>query len=354
MDYTKNSNPGNDGTLEATFTQYETSNLVKKMFAEALPQVPIDAKFLFIYKSGAGQGEAVQVNEQDFTTYASDMPEGNPAKKGSYGVGYHMQVAWHRYALEYDITYKMRTTSIWTDVIANTVAALSQAVPQRINLDMTHMLTFGNAVSYVDMDGQTRITSTGDGLSLFNASHLLAFSPLTYSNIVPGNPQFSKSALESAELLTKNNILDNFGKMRRMMFKTIWCADTPSLTNTIMQYIHSISDPNQANPGVDNPYKGKYEMKPLSLLATDANGNYDTTKQNWWGIGAFTGVGAQRWQAYHVEWEPARLKPMPVGNNYTGNGEDVHTDNWTMGSRGTSNYASLSGRGIIASLAPNS
>lgn len=350
-----NPNPGNMGTIEATYTFPELSNLVKKMFAEALPQVPIDAKPLFIYKGVPnGQGDSMQVNEQDFTTYAGDMPEGNNAKKGSFGVGFHKQVLWHRYGLEYDITYKMRTTAQWLDIVTATVAALSKAVPQRVNLDMTHMLTFGNTVGYVDMDGFFRDTSTGDGLSLFNAAHLLAFVAQTYSNVVPGAPAFSKSALETAELLTKTDILDNFGKLRRMNFKTIWCADTPNLTNLIMQYIRSTSDPIQANPGVENPYKSKYDMLPLSLLATDANGIYDSAKQNWWGIAALSGVGAERWQAFHVVWEAPRLKPMPTGQFSTTNGEDVHNDNWTYGSRGTSNQAALSGRGIIASLVAGS
>lgn len=349
---TANANPGNMGTIEATFTFPELSNLVKKMFAETLPQVALDAKPLFILKSiPQGQGDSIQVNEQDFTTYAGDMPEGQNAKKGDFGVGYHKQVLWHRYGMEYDITYKMRTTAQWLDIVTATVKALSQAVPQRENLDMTHMLTFGNATSYVDMDGFVRDTSTGDGLSLFNAAHLLAFVPQTYSNVVPGAPAFSKSALETAELLTKTNILDNYGKKRTMNFKTIWCADTPSLTNSIMQYIRSVSDPVQANPGVENPYKGKYDILPLSLLATDANGLNDSTKQNWWGIAALAGTGGDRWQAYRVQWEAPRLKPMPTGSFSSTNAEDVHNDNWTYGARGTENYASLSGRGIIASLA---
>lgn len=346
---TANANPGNFGTIEATFTQPELSNLIKKMFAEALPQVPLDAKPLFIFKSiPQGMGDSIQVNEDDFTTYAADMPEGQNAQKGQFGVGFHKQVLWSRYGLEYDITYKMRTTAMWLDIVTKTVQALSQAVPQRENLDMTHMITFGNAQSYVDMDGFVRDTSTGDGLSLFNAAHLLAFNTKTYSNLVPGNPVFSKSALESAELLTKTDILDNFGKLRRMQFKTIWCADTPNLINLIMQYIRSTSDPVQANPGVENPYKSKYDILPLSLLATDANGIYDSTKQNWWGIAALTGTGGERWQAYRVQWEAPRLITGPASGN---NGEDRHNDNWNYGSRGAENYASLSGRGMIASLA---
>ena len=345
---TYNANPGNLGTIEATFTYPELSNLIKKMFAEALPKMPLDANPLYIDKTiPQGQGDSIQVNEQDFTTYASDMPEGKNAEKGQFGVGYHKQILWHRYGQEYDITYKMRTTAQWLDIVSATVSALSTAVPQRINLDKTHKITFGSAVSYVDMDGYVRDLTVGDGHSLFYATHDLAFSTKTYTNIVPGNPAFTKSALESAELLTKTDILDNFGKLRRMSFKTIFCADTPNLTNTIMQYIRSTSDPLQANPSVVNPYQSKFDIMPLASLATDANGIYDSSKAAWWGIAALSGVGAERWQAYNVIWEAPRLRPMPTQGS---NAEDVHNDNWTYGARGTCNQGILSGRGIIISM----
>jgi hypothetical protein len=143
---TANPNPGNFGTIQGTFTFPEVSNLVQKTFADLLPQVPLDAKPLYISKTvGMGQGDSMQVNEQDFTTYASAMPEGTNAAKGQYGIGFHKQVLWYRYGMEYDITYKMRTTAQWTDVVADTARALATAVPQRMNLDMTHMITFGNA-----------------------------------------------------------------------------------------------------------------------------------------------------------------------------------------------------------------
>lgn len=345
---TQNPNPGNSGSIEATFTFPEISNLIQKKFAERLSDVPMDASPLYIKKSvGYGQGDSIQVNEQDFSTYANAMPEGANAQKGLFGVGYHKQVAWYRYGKEYDITYKARTTAQWIDIVAQTVQAMSTNVPNRMNLDKTHMLTFGAGTNYIDMDGFERDTSTGDGLSLFNSAHFLAFTGATYSNIVTGNPQFSKSALESAEFLSITNIRDNFGAQKRMKFSHIWHADNTTLENDIMQFLKSISDPVQANAGVMNPYRSKYQALRLSLLASDVNGNPDTSKRLWWGIGAFEGSGGERWQAYCVTWEPARLITMPSAGN---NGEDRHNDNWSWGVRGTENYATLSGRGIIASM----
>jgi len=347
---TANPNPGSFNTIESTYSQPEVTNLIQKAFAPALDNVSMDAMPLFIKKTvGMGQGDSIQVNEKDFTTYAAGMPEGADAKKGAFGVGFHKQVLWKRYGQEYDITQKMRYTMQWLDVISDTVRALAQAVPQRINLDLTHQITFGNAVSYVDQDGEIRDVSTGDGQPLFSATHALAFNPATYSNLVPGAPQFSKTALEAAELLTVSNIRDNFGVKKTMNFSHIVTSDTPSVINDVQQLIRSISDPAQANSGVMNPNQRKYTHLKLSLLATDAQGNYDATKQNWWGIAALNGTGGDRWQAYEVVWEAPTLKTMPTNGN---NGEDVHNDNWTYGSRGTCNRAALSGRGIIFSLAP--
>lgn len=359
---TANANPGANGTIEATYTFPEFSNLIKKMFAERLENTPLDAAPLYIEKVvPAGKGDSIQVNEIDFTTYASNMPEGADATKGQTGVGYHKQVLWHRYGLEYDITYKMRTTAQWIDVVTETLDALVEAVPQRMNLDMTHLITFGNAVSYVDMDGAIRDTSTGDGLSLFNSAHTIAHPQSTvtsYSNIVPGAPVFNKVALEAAQLVGATETIDNFGVLKSINYNTIWSTSDPTTCNDIKQLIRSVADPNQANSGVANPYnmgtRPAFKHLELSKVWTDANGNYDSTKRRWWGIAALGNNGSRRgrWQAYHCVWESPRIIPgNAASKNLSGtNGEDVHNDNWTYGARGTANQAAVSGIGMIGSL----
>lgn len=355
---TANPNPGLQGTIEATFLFPDFSNLIKKEYAKSPVSTPIDALPFFIYQQVPnGQGDSKQVNEVDFTRYAAAMPEGTNARKGSVGSGFHKQVLWFRYGQEYDITYKMRTAYQWYDVVPGIVQALKDAVPQRQNLDMTHLITFGQAVGYYDQDGYFRDTTTGDELSLFNTAHKLAFSTKTYSNLLPGSLPFNKAALESMGQMTTTEIMDNFGKLGRMNFNTIFCAQNEAVINSIRQYIHSVADPSQANPSVENPYKGRYELRILSMLATDANGNTDYSKLNWWGIAALgTSMSGDRWQAYRVNWEPTRLKGMSTGNGATfsnANWEDFHNDNVSIGVRGTENYAALAGKGIILSPAPN-
>ena len=72
-------------------------------------------------------------------------------------------------------------------------------------------ITFSQGTSYIDNGGYTVDTTTGDGYSLANAAHTTAFSSTTYTNILPGGPNFSKSSLIAAEILARNNTIDNYG-----------------------------------------------------------------------------------------------------------------------------------------------
>lgn len=342
-------NPGQQGTLLSTFTFNEIYDSVQKKFIEMLPKYPIDAKPLFIYEAVPQQsGNSRQYDESDFSSFARNKPEGVPSAKGTFGIGYHKVMSMKRVALEFDLTYEARTQNQWYKVTEIT-QALIQTVPYRLNLDMTHRVTFANAASYVDMDGFTVDTTTGDGLSLANAAHTLAFSATTYTNIVAGAPQFSKSALQSAETVAKNNIYDNFGVPHVMSWTHIFCANTPVVIESIKQFLHSISDNTQANPNVMNTYKNRYEILVLTQLDTDANGFRDTAKSNWWGIAALGGsIRGDRFQAIHGEWEAAHMKPTVEG----GNADDFSKDIWKFGVRGGYGLVTVSPKGFIISLVP--
>lgn len=342
------SNPGQQGTLLSTYTFNEIYDLIQKRFIDMLPKYPIDAKPLFIYEGIPQQsGNTRQFDESDFSSFARTKPEGVPAAKGVFGIGYHKIMTTKRVALEFDLTYEARTQNQWykvTEITAN----LIQTVPYRTNLDMTQRVTFANVSSYVDMDGFTIDTTTGDGLSLANAAHTLAFSPTTYTNIVPGGPQFSKSALQSAETVAKNNIYDNFGIPHVMTWTHIFLANTPVLKENVKQFLRSISDVTQANPEVVNTYKDKYEMLVLTQLDTDANGFRNTAKSNWWGIAALGGsIRGDRFQAFYGEWEAPHMKPTVDG----GNADDFSKDIWKFGVRGGYGLVTVSPKGFIISLA---
>lgn len=346
------SNPGNSVSFMATFSSSEIYNLVAKKFSEVGELYPLDAKIIYITEPiPLHSGNIRQYDERDFSTFASDKPEGVAARKAQFGIGYHKQMYLKRIAKEMDLTDEAIMFDRWMDVKSIGID-LGETAPQRINLDMTQLaITFAQGTQYIDMDGNPVDTTTGDGLSIANAAHTLAFSSLTYTNIVPGNPQFSKTGLISAEAIARNNTLNNYGIPRRKRFTHIWTSGNPNNVENITQFLRSISDNTQANPNVENTYRNRYKLLVLEQLDTTVTGQRDTTKSNWWGIGAFDGqIPMNRFWAMYGEWEPAHMKPAPTSDN---NAVDFSKDIRRFGVRAGYGLAIVNPQGIVYSFAPN-
>lgn len=328
-----------------TITLPQFTDLVRREWLEPQAYVPMKARELYIVENlEAHTGDSKRYNEYDTETFARSMPEGTDAVKARNGVGYELDMNAKRFGIEVEITFQMRRFNRYDQVISK-MTSLNKYIPYRQELDLTHRLTFAGSTSYVNMDGDTVTTTTGDGLALVSASHTLAFSSTTYSNLVAGAPVFAQGALEAAELIAKNNILNNFGDKRVMSFNAIITGEDPNTCNTVRQVIQSTADVTQDNPGVINNYKGKYRHIVLPYLDTTATGANDSTKRRYWFIGAI-GQGGMGWQSYLGIFEPANLKVPAAGNN----GEDAHNDNWIYGARGTWGICTPTPRGIVGSL----
>lgn len=341
-------NPQNQGTFLNTVTFPELTDLVNRNFISVGSTIIPVAKQLFMTDTANdGEGELKLIQEYDVTTYARAKPQGVDAKKAALGIGYYITIKVKRIGMESEITFEMRKYNKKQEVTA-AITALPNFVPQRVELDLTHRLTFCTATSYVDLDGNTVSLAVGDGLSLVNAAHTLKFSTITYSNRVTGDPLFSKGALELAELLTTTDILSNFGEKRVMNFNTIITGNNPTVCNAVSQFLKSTSDNTQNNSGVVNVSQNKYRHVILPQLATTATGAIDATKKNWWFLGAI-GAGLMSWQAWFIEWEAPNL----TAADGAGNSIDVHKDIWYYNVRHSYNIGIVSGRGLIASCPTN-
>lgn len=335
------------GTLLSTITFPEFVDLVRRNFVTMQNLVPYKARQLFISDTiPVGSGNSKNYTEYDVETYARNKPEGQAAQKAKIGIGYQIVMTKKRIAMEVDITYEMRTENRYREV-GNRITSLSSFCPQRLELDLSHVFSFCNAVSYVDMDGDLVDNTVADGLSITNTAHTLKFSPITYSTRVPADPIFSQGGLEGAESLTVSDILSNFGERRVMSFNTIISTDDPNTCNAIRRLFGSDADVQTSNSGIMNVYKGKYAHVELPYLATTVTGARDATKRKWWGL-ACIGQGEMGWQAYYGEWEAAHLNDMPKSGN---NAEDCHTDTWTFGTRAGYGIRPVSPRGLVMSLA---
>jgi len=330
-----------------TVTLSEFTDLVEKEFALNQEMVTTgNAQRLFILDDITDHtGNTRRYDEVDTETFGSLKREGEDAVKANVGIGYSKTLTLKRIAKEIVITFEMRRYNKAPEV-ASQITSLVHFCPQRTELDLTHILTFASATSYTDMDGESVTTTTGDGLALLSAVHTLSFSSSTYRNRVNGDPVFSQGGLEAAEELAVTNVLSNFGERRVKRFNAIISGDDPTTVRAIRQVLESTADIDAAHEGVKNVYNRKYEHVILSYLATTATGAHDSAKRRYWFLAAI-GQGQMGWQAYFAVNEYPNLKAPAPGNN----GEDIHNDNWTYGVRCGYGIVTLSGIGLIGSLA---
>lgn len=339
--------PGNTSWLN-TITLSEFSDLVAKQFSHVQEMVQPQAARLFIQEDLTSHpSQQKRYDEVDVETFGKLKREGENSAKARAGVGYNNTMNARRYAMEINVSYEFRRYGN-EQAVKSDLYSLNHFIEQRTELNLTHVLTFCNATAYTDMDGESINLAVGDGLALVSSVHTLKHSALTYSNNVSGNPAFSQGALELAESLTVSDIYSNFGEKRVLQFNTIVTSDDPTTCRAVKQVLQSTADVDAAHAGVVNTYKGKYSHVELPYLATTATGARDATKKRWWFLIA-AGQGTRGWQAYYAVFEATSLKTPSAGNN----GEDVHNDDWTFGTRGSHGIVALSGRGLIASLPTN-
>jgi len=324
-----------------TISQPEFTDLVRKTWTPMQDMVESNALPLFINDPSVAEftGKFKRYYEIDTETFANRKGESEAATKASAEVGYFVTMEMVRYAKEIDISWEMRRLNQYP-VVVQQLHDLAHYCPERRELDLTHIFTFCLSTTYTDMDGETVNVAVGDSLAMVSASHTLSASSTTYTNIVPGNPQFSRGALESAELLMNTNIYNNFGERRTRKFNTIVTGDNPTTVNDVKQFLQSTTDVDQNNPSVVNPYFRKYTHVMLPWMASTATGANDSTKDKYWFV-----VAKGQWQAYYGEWEPVRLITPSPGNN----GENVSTDDWTYGTRNARGHRVVSGKGLIHS-----
>ena len=327
-------------SLLSTITLPEMTDLVRRNFTAILNYYPLQAEQLFIVDDlTEHSGDSKRYTEYDVQQYGHNKPEGTNAQKMRSGVGYEKDMRAKRVAGEIEITEEMRRYNRYPEVVSR-MTGLATICPNRYDLDLTHRLTFATATSYEDMDGATIDTTTGDGLSLANTAHTLAFSTTTYSNRLAGNPVFSQGALTLMEQLAYDNTFSDFGEQRSAELNTIFYAKNATVDNAVRQVLESTADIDAAQAGVKNMYVGKYRPLMLPMLNTTAAGLPDSTKKNWWGL-----VSAGTWQAYAAIFEPMNLKTPAPGNN----GEDIHNDNWTYGVRMSYGIVTVGARNIFFS-----
>lgn len=267
-------------------------------------------------------GNTRKFSEIDLEEYAGRKTESDQADRAKIQQGFTKEGTLYRVAKDIGISYEMRTQGKYPEIIGK-LTNLGILAVNRLDLDLTHRLTFFTDTAYTDRDGVSVDISLGDTLALGSTVHTLKGSSTTFRNILANNPQFSRGALESMELMRRENTFNQFGEKMSIRDDILWCGDDPNTNNTIDEVLRSTTNPTQNNPGVINTYSGRYRKVVLPRLATTAIGGIDTNKRKYWGV-----ASSVMSSAYVGVHEEARMK-LPTSKNP----EDSATDDWEFGTR---------------------
>lgn len=270
-------------------------------------------------------GNTREISSVDTNEYLTYKEEGDQAARGQIQQGYSNTITAYRVAENLGITYEMRSQNKYPEVVRKLTNAGKKGA-NRIDLDLSHRITFGTATSYVDRDGRTIDTTTGASSSqqLFDTDHPLKGSTTTYRNRLANNPRLSKGALEGMERLVVEETYNALGEKMSATFDILFTTDDPNTVNTAREYLRSTASPDAAHAGVKNVYSGKFKHVILPRVATDAAGTPDSDKRYYWGI-----ASSSNSSFYCGIWEAPHLIP-PAANE---NSEDVQTDDWDFRNR---------------------
>ena len=257
-------------------------------------------------------------SSMDGFTFARRKEEGDDYFQENPTQNYAKTMTKYRVGKQATITWEMRKYDKYRE-ISRVLMGLGADSAQRMELDLTHRLTFATATAYTDFDGISVTTTVGDGLALLSTAHTVTGSSTTFRNRVANNPAFSRSGLEAAETLFATQMIDSNASKIVVRPDTIITAQDPSTENTVREFLNSTASLATSNSGNVNVYQGKYRHLVLPYLATTSTGARDSTKEALWYLAALSHTDA----VLEISEMPHMIAPSPGGN-----GEDFDNDDW--------------------------
>jgi len=320
----------------ATLPQF--TDLVTRMFTEKLVTVPQLMRTSWLVREQAipeWTGQFRRFAEfPDRSLYAKIKDEGNAAQKAKIQYWYEKDLQVVRKGIDISITIEMRKQ--WKNQeIVQWLVDLTETCQNRLDLDLSHRITFATATTYTNMEWRSEDITVWDGFQLAYTAHTLTGASTTYRNVLAWNPQFSKWALENIKKLAVEETFNNLWEKMAMDFNVIFCTDDENTNNAIDELLNATADITSANAWTYNVYKGWMKKVRLPRVATTATWGVDTTKAKYWGIASTPNTQLVLW----VSEAPYLITPA-AGNN----GEEFSTENWNYAARNAYWIATISWR----------
>ena len=293
-----------------------------------------------LYDVVANPNQTSEYSQIDNPGFARRKDQGGTFVVGSPRQGYTLNLSKTRIGLSESVSWEMRKYDKYRE-IEKRMSGLGESTAQRIELDLTHLFTFGlqSSDTYTNMDGESVSVTTGDAVRIFSNSHTITGSSTNVDNL-NGTTAFSRTGLEAAERLFDNMVNMNDVKVIPQP-DTIITGNDPAMKNIVSEFNRSIGAPDTAERA-DNVYKGRYKHIVLPYLATT-------------NLGAATSTGRYYWMLADLKHKDAILEfsEMPtftMGSPSNG-GEDFDTEDVKAKSSASYAYGILDYKWIIGSSA---
>lgn len=275
----------------------------------------------------------------DKAGFARRKDEGTNYTIGSPKQGYTLDLTKSRIGLLDSVTWEMRKYDKYRQ-IEQKMRGLGESTALRIELDLTHLFTFGlQGSSYTNMDGETVNTVTGDGVEIFSNDHTITSSSTKVDNL-NGTQAYNRTGMELAERLFRNMVNMNEVKVIPKP-DTIITSDEPSIVNLVGEFMKSVTAPDTAERAT-NVYVSKYTHIQLPFLATT-------------NLGAPTPTGRFYWMLADLKHKDAILEfsemPTFTAPSPGNNGEEFDNDDWKFKSSASYAYGILDYKWIVGSPA---
>lgn len=339
--------------MDASGFSYNTAALpqlvdvVERMFVgyqENYPRIMYEQEFITKDAKAKGDGMASIYAENIITDqYAAANTEGAPAEIYPAQYGYEKAAYINYFKKAISITKVMRVAGKGNQV-EREIKNLIEGPTARLELDLANRFGYAATLtSYVNKEGVTVDTTCGDTKALLATDHALSGSATTFTNIVTGNPAFSKSALELAMQIAARNSFDNLGKNIEFRASHVLTSNDPVTCNQVRELLFATSNVESSNAGTYNVYSSAnagLKHVPVARLALDQNGTRSTSLEKYWYV-----IDAKQTSVFCSILEAPYVN-TPMTNT---SGQDFLTENWNFLSGMAYGIAIVSPKGIVGS-----
>ncbi len=150
----------------------------------------------------------------------------------------------------------------------------------RIEQDVQQFIKNGATGTYVNIDGDTVVVQSADGVVLFSNDHTVNGSTAKYDNL--DATAFGQTGLESMGNLARNG-LNHEGQRSNHIMDSIFSTTEVGNTELIKEYRNATGHVEDSARGI-NTWVGRYAHIAMEYLDADVNGAPDSSTNNYWGL----------------------------------------------------------------------